>query len=81
MKKKVSFTESIVILAILLVILGISVIKFRLSPEVPVLFTVIPLTFWAKIRGFSWQDIQNGIKEGIGVAKVFFERCKVVDGA
>lgn len=68
MKKKVSFTESIVILAILLVILGISVIKFRLSPEVPVLFTVILLTLWAEIRGFSWQDIQNGIKEGIGVA-------------
>ena len=68
MKKKVSFSESIIILVILLLILGTAVIKFGLSPEVPVLFTVLLLTFWAKIRGFSWQDIQNGIKEGISVA-------------
>lgn len=68
MKKKVSFTESLVILALLLVILGFAVIKFGLSPEVPVLFTVLLLTFWAKFRGFSWQEIQDGIKEGIGVA-------------
>lgn len=68
MKKKVSFTESLIILAVLLIILGLAVIKFGLSPEVPVLFTVLLLTFWAKFRGFSWQDIQDGIKEGIGVA-------------
>ena len=67
-KKKVPFSESIIILIVLLVILGLSVIKFGLSPEVPVLFTVLLLTFWAKLRGFSWQDIQNGIKEGISVA-------------
>ena len=68
MKKKVSFSEAIIILIILLAILGFSVIKFGLSPEVPVLFTVCFLTFWAKLRGASWEDIQNGIKEGIGVA-------------
>lgn len=68
MKKKVSFTESLIILAVLLIILGLAVIKFGLSPEVPVLFTVLLLTFWAKFRGFSWQEIQEGIKEGIGVA-------------
>ena len=67
-KKKVPFSESIIILIVLLVILGLSVIKFGLSPEVPVLFTVLLLTFWAKLRGFSWQDIQNGIKEGSSVA-------------
>ena len=67
-KKKVSFAESIIILIVLLAILGVSVIKFGLSPEVPVLFTVLLLTFWARLRGFSWQDVQNGIKEGIGVA-------------
>ena len=67
-KKKVSLTESIIILIVLLAILGISVIKFGLSPEVPVLFTILLLTFWARLRGFTWQDVQNGIKEGIGVA-------------
>ena len=68
MKRKVSFGESLIILAILLIILGLSVIKFGLSPEVPVLFTVLLLTFWARFRGFSWDDIQDGIKEGINVA-------------
>ena len=71
-KKKVSFAESIIILIVLLAILGVSVIKFGLSPEVPVLFTVLLLTFWARLRGFSWQDVQNGIKEGIGVATVSY---------
>ncbi|WP_290627647.1 Na+/H+ antiporter NhaC [Lactobacillus sp.] len=68
MKKKVGFAEAVAILVILLGILGISVIKFGLSPEVPVLFTVCLLVFWAKFRGASWEEIQNGIKEGIGVA-------------
>ncbi|RVU71358.1 MULTISPECIES: Na+/H+ antiporter NhaC [Lactobacillus] len=67
-KKEVSFTESIIILLLLLAILGIAVIKFGLSPEVPVLFTVLLLTFWAKFKGWSWGEIQDGIKEGIGVA-------------
>lgn len=68
MKRRISFRESIIILAILLIILGFSVIKFGISPEVPVLFTVLLLTFWAKIRGFSWDEIQDGIKDGIGIA-------------
>ena len=68
MKRKVSFGEAITILAILLIILGWSVIKIGLMPEVPVLFTVCLLVFWAKFRGASWVDIQDGIKEGIGVA-------------
>lgn len=67
-KKKVTFSESLIILALLLIILGISVIHFGISPEVPVLFTVLLLTFWARLRGFSWQDVQDGIKEGISVA-------------
>ncbi len=67
MKKKVSFPEAIIIL-LLLLLLGISVIKFGLMPEVPVLFTVCLLLFWLRIRGNDWSSIQDGIKEGIGVA-------------
>lgn len=67
-EKKVSFTESIIILIVLLIILGVSVIHFGLSPEVPVLFTVLLLTFWARLRGFTWNDVQDGIKDGISVA-------------
>lgn len=67
-KKKVSFTESIIILLLLLIILGAAVIRFGLSPEVPVLFTVLLLTFWARLRGWSWNDVQDGIKDGISIA-------------
>lgn len=67
-KKKVSFAESIIILLLLLIILGVAVIKFGLSPEVPVLFTVLLLTFWARLRGWSWNDVQDGIKDGISIA-------------
>ncbi|QNQ82664.1 Na+/H+ antiporter NhaC [Lactobacillus sp. PV037] len=68
MKIKVGFGEAVTILVILLAILGTSVISLGLSPEVPVLFTVLLLVFWAKLRGASWEEIQDGIKEGIGVA-------------
>ena len=68
MKKKVSFLEAIIILLLLLIILGISVIKFGLMPEVPVLFTVCLLVFWLRLRGNDWASIQDGIKEGIGIA-------------
>ena len=37
-------------------------------PEVPVLFTVCLLVFWLRLRGNDWASIQDGIKEGIGVA-------------
>lgn len=67
-QKRVPFGEAIAILAILLIILGTAVIKFALSPEVPVLFTVLLLSFWARFRGFTWNDVQDGIKEGINVA-------------
>lgn len=68
-KKKISFAESIIILVILLAVLGISVIKFGLSPEVPVLFTVLLLTFWARLRGFTWNDVQDGI--GVAIIPIF----------
>lgn len=67
-QKKVSFAESLIILALLLIILGLAVIKLGLSPEVPVLFTVLLLSFWARLRGWNWGEIQDGIKEGIAVA-------------
>ena len=66
--KKVSFGESITILVIMLIILGTAVIHFGLSPQIPVLFTIALLVFWAKLRGASWDDIHKGIQDGIGTA-------------
>lgn len=66
--KKIGFGESITILIIMLFILGTSVIHFGLSPQIPVLFTIALLVFWAKFRGASWDDIHKGIQDGIGTA-------------
>ena len=66
--KKVHFKEAIIILIIMLIILGTAVIKFGLSPQIPVLFTIALLIFWARFRGASWEDIHQGIQEGIGTA-------------
>ena len=66
--KKVSFGESITILIVMLIILGTAVIHFGLSPQIPVLFTIALLVFWAKLRGASWDDIHKGIQDGIGTA-------------
>lgn len=66
--KKVRFGEALTILVIMLVILGTAVIHFGLSPQIPVLFTIALLIFWAKLRGASWEDVHQGIKDGISTA-------------
>ena len=68
MNYKVPFQEALSILAMLLLILGTAVIKFGMSPEVPVLGTICLIIFWAKLHHASFEDIQDGIKEGISVA-------------
>lgn len=66
--KKVKFGEAVTILVVMLIILGMAVIKFGLSPQIPVLFTIALLIFWARLRGASWEDVHQGITEGISTA-------------
>lgn len=66
--KSIKFGEAISILLIMLIILGTSVIKFGLSPQIPVLFVIALIMLWAKLRGASWDDLHKGIREGIGTA-------------
>ena len=66
--KKVRFGEALTILIIMLIILGTAVIHFGLSPQIPVLFTIALLIFWARLRGASWEDVHQGITEGISTA-------------
>lgn len=66
--KKVHFGEALTILIIMLIILGTAVIHFGLSPQIPVLFTIALLIFWARVRGASWEDVHQGITEGISTA-------------
>lgn len=70
---KIGFTEGAIVLLIMLIILGTSVIGFKISPEVPVLFVIMLLIFWAKLRGFEWDSVNQGITNGIssGIIPIF----------
>lgn len=61
--------EAIVILLLMLVIMGIGIIELHLTPVVPILMVILLLIFWGKLRGFSWDDINDsfvmGVKNGI----------------
>lgn len=65
MKKNISINESIIVLVSMFVLLGISVIKLALAPQIPILLIIALLILWALIRGFSWDDITEGIKHGV----------------
>ena len=71
--KPVSFGEAMIILLAMLLIMGLGVIKFGLSPMTPVLLVIALVILWAKIRGAEWDDIHNGIIEGIktGIIPIF----------
>lgn len=64
-KGKLNLGESAIVLIIILAIMGFGVIGFGLSPQVPVLLAITVAIFWAKLRGFTWDAINAGIKDGI----------------
>ncbi|MFD1670521.1 Na+/H+ antiporter NhaC [Agrilactobacillus yilanensis] len=62
---KIKLGEAIIVLLVILGIMGVGVIGLGLSPQVPVLLAMTVAIFWAKLRGFNWQEINTGIKDGI----------------
>jgi Na+:H+ antiporter, NhaC family len=76
MKKKkatVSLIEGIIILLLMIVIMSFGVIGLGISPEVPILTGIMLLVFWAKWKGFAWNDIDEGFVSGIknGIVPLF----------
>ncbi|MCY9806317.1 Na+/H+ antiporter NhaC [Lentilactobacillus senioris] len=72
-KIQVSLTEGILILLGMMLILGLGVIKFQLSPEVPILVVIGLLMLWARVRHFNWDRINQGLVEGVstGIIPIF----------
>lgn len=73
MKIKIKGLEAAVILAIVLVIMGVGVIGFGLSPQVPVMLAMSFVILWSRIRGFDWLNVNEGIRDGIekGIVPIF----------
>lgn len=63
--KKLSIRESFTLLFLLLIMIGVSIIKFNLDPQTPLLLAITLLIIWGRFRKHSWEDIHNGIQNGI----------------
>lgn len=64
-KTKISAFEAVVVLLVLFCILGFLIIGLDISPQVPILVVLTLLMFYGKLRGFSWDDVMDGIESGI----------------
>ncbi|MFV0424239.1 MAG: Na+/H+ antiporter NhaC [Bacilli bacterium] len=63
------FLIALIPLAALFVILGFSIIKWGLDPHIPLLLSAFVAALVAIfILGYSWDELQKGISESIGIA-------------
>lgn len=65
MNKEATLKESLFLLVVLLAIIGVSIIGLGMDPQIPILFSVGVIIIFAKIKGFSWDSVHNGISNGI----------------
>ena len=79
-KPTVSFAESLGILIALLAILGYLIIGQKLTPHIPILFVFMLLLLYGKWKGFSWDEIHEGIVEGIkpGIIPIIILLCSLL---
>ncbi|WP_413488839.1 Na+/H+ antiporter NhaC [Carnobacterium divergens] len=70
MKTKQSFKQALGILVLILLIIGVSVIKFGVAPQTPLIISIGLLILWGRIKKHSWDDIHKGIQEGISTGLV-----------
>nr|AEB91327.1 Na+/H+ antiporter [Sporolactobacillus sp. P3J] len=64
-KPELTLVESLIVMIIMFSILGIMIIKYQLSPQIPILLVFALLMFYGRLRGFSWDDMFDGITDGI----------------
>lgn len=69
-KKFISPTPLVasILLVAMLAILGCGVIGFGMAPKIPVLFVIMLLVLWAKLKHASFDMLTNGIIKGVNSA-------------
>ena len=65
MNKPMTFKQSILLLLGLVFIFSGSILGFGLSPNVPLVISIIMVMIFARIRRTSWQTIQEQLLKGI----------------
>ncbi|UDM32065.1 Na+/H+ antiporter NhaC [Lentilactobacillus laojiaonis] len=70
---QVSLLEGITILIIMLIIMGISIIGYQITPVIPILLVILLLMGWGKFKGYTWDTINDGLSEGVltGIIPIF----------
>ena len=63
--KKVSLQEAFLLLFFLLIMIGVSIITFKVDPQTPLLLAITLLIVWGRIHKHNWNTIHNGIQNGI----------------
>lgn len=67
MKKenRLTFWESLIIMLVMFGLLGTMMIALKMTPQIPILLAFTLLLFYGRFRGFSWNELQKGITDGI----------------
>lgn len=75
----IGFSESLLILGVILCILGYPIIFKHQEPQAPLFISFVLLAVYGRIRGFKWDTIMNGMRHGLraGVDPRYlsFHRC------
>ncbi|WP_439819194.1 Na+/H+ antiporter NhaC family protein [Weissella paramesenteroides] len=68
MIKPMTFKQSFTVLLVLIFIFSWSILGFGLSPNVPLVISIIVVMVFARIRRTTWQTIQDQLLDGIKTA-------------
>lgn len=60
-----SFSESLIILLVMAVILSVFIVGVCAPPHVPILLVCLLVMLYAKLKGATWDQIHQGIVEGV----------------
>lgn len=60
-----TLSEAFFVIAVILICLGACIIHFQMAPHVPILTVFAFLCLWGRFKGYSWDDIHQGIVKGI----------------
>lgn len=68
MVKPMTFKQSLSVLLVLIFIFSLSILGFGLSPNVPLVISIIVVMVFTRIRRTTWQTIQDQLLKGIKTA-------------
>ena len=66
--RKPNLFQSLIPVILLMIFLGVSILKFGASPHVPLIGGTAVAAIMAAILGFSWNEIEDGLIQGIVLA-------------